>query len=94
MAAVVAVNMANESWRTSQMMAWDAEHERMVPANTLKLSHEPDPAALPKGRRVRRVITFRQPGGNCPPAPVSSDERNEKAARVFERSRVRRLACS
>ena len=48
MAAVVAVNMANESWRTSQMMAWDAEHERMVPANTLKLSHEPDPAALPK----------------------------------------------
>jgi predicted dehydrogenase len=48
MAAVVAVNMANESWRTSQMMAWDAEHEQMVPANTLKLSHEPDPSALPK----------------------------------------------
>jgi hypothetical protein len=48
MAAVVAVNMANESWRTSQMMGWDADHERMVPANTLNLSHEPDPAALPK----------------------------------------------
>ena len=48
MAAVVAVNMANESWRTSQVMGWDAEHEQMVPANTLKLSHEPDPSAMPK----------------------------------------------
>ncbi|HEY2838392.1 MAG TPA: Gfo/Idh/MocA family oxidoreductase, partial [Pirellulales bacterium] len=48
MAAVVAVCMANESWRTSQMMAWDNENERMVPANTLNLSHEPDPAAQPK----------------------------------------------
>jgi predicted dehydrogenase len=45
MAAVVAVCMANESWRTSQMMAWDAAHERMVPASTLPLSHEPDPTA-------------------------------------------------
>ncbi len=48
MAAVVAVCMANESWRTSQMMAWDNEHERMVPASSLNLSHEPDPSAVPK----------------------------------------------
>jgi hypothetical protein len=48
MAGVVAVNMANESWRTSQVMAWDADKEQMVPAYTLNLSHEPDPAALPK----------------------------------------------
>jgi len=48
MAGVVAVNMANESWRTSQVMAWDAEKLEMVPAHTLNLSHEPDPAAQPK----------------------------------------------
>jgi hypothetical protein len=48
MAGVVAVNMANESWRTSQVMAWDNEKEVMVPAHTLNLSHEPDPAVAPK----------------------------------------------
>ncbi|MES2789815.1 MAG: Gfo/Idh/MocA family oxidoreductase [Planctomycetota bacterium] len=42
MAGVVAVNMANESWRSSQMMGWDAKNEKMVPANTLELSHEPE----------------------------------------------------
>lgn len=42
MAGVVAVNMANESWRTSQMMGWDKEAQRMVPAHTLELSHRPD----------------------------------------------------
>jgi hypothetical protein len=42
MAGVVAVNMANESWRSGQMMGWDKENEKMVPANTLKLSHEPE----------------------------------------------------
>lgn len=47
MAGVVAVGMANESWRTSRMMAWDAPNERMVPADTLNLSHEPDPSAIP-----------------------------------------------
>ena len=45
MAGVVAVNMANESWRSSQMMGWDAKNEKMVPANTLKLSHEPEESA-------------------------------------------------
>jgi hypothetical protein len=35
MAGVVAVCMANESWRTGQMMAWDQGNEQMVPANTL-----------------------------------------------------------
>jgi len=44
MAGVVAVNMANESWRSSQMMGWDAKNEKMVPAHTLDLSHEPEKA--------------------------------------------------
>ncbi len=35
MAGVVAVNMANESWRSGQMMAWDKVNEQMVPAHTL-----------------------------------------------------------
>lgn len=39
LAGVAAVCMANESWRTSQMMGWDDEHKRMAPANTLNLSH-------------------------------------------------------
>jgi hypothetical protein len=42
MAGVVAVNMANESWRTSTMMGWDPKAEKMVPAHTLHLSHEPE----------------------------------------------------
>lgn len=42
LAGVVAVNMANESWRTSQMMAWDSAAEKMVPAHTLDLPHTPD----------------------------------------------------
>lgn len=45
MAGVVAVNMANESWRTSQVMGWDKKNEKMVPANTLDMSHEPETAA-------------------------------------------------
>jgi hypothetical protein len=45
MAGVVAVNMANESWRSGQMMGWDKQNEKMVPANTLKLSHEPEKSA-------------------------------------------------
>jgi predicted dehydrogenase len=44
MAGVVAVNMANESWRTNQMMGWDPREEKMVPANTLSMSHEPEEA--------------------------------------------------
>lgn len=46
MASVVATNMANESWRTNQMMAWDFENEKMVPAHTLEISHTPDPTYL------------------------------------------------
>lgn len=42
MAGVVAVNMANESWRSGRMMAWDTENEKMVPADTLQLSHFPE----------------------------------------------------
>jgi predicted dehydrogenase len=41
LAGVVAVNMANESWRTSQVMGWDEKNEKMVPAHTLELSHFP-----------------------------------------------------
>lgn len=40
-AGVVAVCMANESWRTSQMMGWDSAAARMAPANQLKLGHLP-----------------------------------------------------
>ncbi len=42
MAGVVAVNMANESWRSGRMMAWDKENEKMVSADTLNLSHNPE----------------------------------------------------
>ena len=35
MAGVVAVNMANESWRSGEMMGWDHVAEKMVPADTL-----------------------------------------------------------
>ena len=41
MAGVVAVNMANESWRTGQMMAWDTAKEAMVPAHTLPFDPYP-----------------------------------------------------
>jgi hypothetical protein len=47
MAGVVAVNMANESWRSSQVMGWDRENEKMVPAHTLKLSHVPEEQPKP-----------------------------------------------
>ena len=42
MAGVVAVNMANESWATGQMMAWDRKNKKAVPADTIELSHEPE----------------------------------------------------
>lgn len=45
LAGVVAVNMANESWRKSQMMGWDRDHQQMVPAHTLQLSHFPEEGA-------------------------------------------------
>jgi len=45
MAGVVAVNMANESWRSGRMMGWDTENEKMVPADTLDLSHFPESKA-------------------------------------------------
>jgi predicted dehydrogenase len=43
MAGVAAVVMANESWRSGQMMAWDEANEKMVPASTLgEQNHFPD----------------------------------------------------
>ena len=45
MAGVAAVCMANESWRTGQMMAWDEKNQKVVPANTLDLPHVPEPSA-------------------------------------------------
>jgi predicted dehydrogenase len=42
LAGVVAVNMANESWRSNEMIGWDKANEKMVPADTLNLSHEPE----------------------------------------------------
>jgi predicted dehydrogenase len=47
LAGVVAVNMANESWRTSRVMGWDVAKGAMAPADTLALSHVPDPAPTP-----------------------------------------------
>ncbi len=46
LAGVVAVNMANESWRSGRMMAWDETNEKMVSADTLNLSHEPVASAI------------------------------------------------
>jgi len=42
MAGVVAVCMANDSWRSGQMMGWDEKNERMVPANTLEQRFTPE----------------------------------------------------
>jgi hypothetical protein len=42
LAGVVAVCMANESWRSGRMLAWDSENERVVPAD--KLPSRPLPA--------------------------------------------------
>lgn len=42
LAGVIAVNMANESWRSSTMMGWDTQRNQMVAASELKLSHYPE----------------------------------------------------
>ncbi len=43
LAGVVAVCMANESWRTGQVMAWDEATQQAVAAHTLpQLGHEPE----------------------------------------------------
>lgn len=42
LAGVAAVTMANESWRSGRMMAWDRKNEKMVPADTIELSHRPE----------------------------------------------------
>jgi hypothetical protein len=39
--------MANESWRSNQMMGWDREHQKMVPASDLKDSHIPEKVDTP-----------------------------------------------
>lgn len=45
LAGVAAVCMANESWRTGQMIAWDAEKEQMVPASSLPFNPYPEKKA-------------------------------------------------
>ncbi len=42
LAGVVAVNMANESWRSNRLMGWDRKNEKMVPADMLNEKHEPE----------------------------------------------------
>ncbi len=42
MAGVSAVCMANESWRSGRMMAWDKDNRKMVPADTLDLPKTPE----------------------------------------------------
>lgn len=44
-AGMVAVCMANESWRTNQVMGWDRAEERMAPAHLLNLSRLPEEGA-------------------------------------------------
>jgi predicted dehydrogenase len=44
-AAVAASCMANESWRTGRMMAWNAEKQDMVPADSLPRRPVQDPTA-------------------------------------------------
>ena len=44
MAGVAAVTMANESWRTSQIMAWDDKNQKVVPGHTIDLPHTPEKA--------------------------------------------------
>jgi len=41
LAGVVAVNMANESWRSGVMMGWDEENEKMIPADQMKFNPYP-----------------------------------------------------
>jgi predicted dehydrogenase len=45
LAGVAAVCMANESWRTGRMLAWDTENQQVVPADSIDLSHEPETGA-------------------------------------------------
>jgi len=49
LAGLVAVCMANESWRTSQMIGWDQNNQRMAPAHTLELGHLPE-SLTPAGK--------------------------------------------
>lgn len=42
LAGVVAVNMANESWRSGRMMGWDREKEQMVPADQIDWTPYPE----------------------------------------------------
>jgi len=46
-AGVTATVMANESWRTGQMMGWDSKNQKMVPCHTQK--HNPYPETNEKG---------------------------------------------
>ena len=43
LAGVAAVTMANESWKTGQMMAWDEKSRSAVPASSLPNGGRPDP---------------------------------------------------
>jgi predicted dehydrogenase len=45
LAAVAAVCMANESWRTGRMMAWDKQNQKAVPADTLPFDPYPETEA-------------------------------------------------
>jgi len=39
---VVAVCMANESWRSGRMIGWDRKNQRMVPADALDFNPYPE----------------------------------------------------
>lgn len=42
LAGVVAVNMANESWRSGRMMGWDRDKQEMVPADQIAWTPYPE----------------------------------------------------
>jgi predicted dehydrogenase len=46
-AVLVTLCMANESWRTGRMLAWDAEKREVVPADTVPLNPFPGEAPAP-----------------------------------------------
>jgi len=43
LASLVATCMANESWRQSKVIGWDDQHQKMASADSLNLSHLPEP---------------------------------------------------
>ena len=81
MAGVVAVCMACESWRTGQMMGWDAKKEQLSPPIPWNLPHlisrkgkavKQMTSDQGVGRRVVGADDFVIPGGDEPWIPAEN----------------------